>query len=45
MLLFADIMDVVVSKPMGNQSIGLIDNWIRHIKDVSTRTLFKYFRR
>jgi carbonic anhydrase len=32
MLLFADIMDVVGN--MGNQSIGLIDNWIRHIKDV-----------
>jgi hypothetical protein len=31
MLLFADIMDVV---PQWNQSIGLIDNWIRHIKDV-----------
>jgi carbonic anhydrase len=25
---------VVLKAAMGNQSIGVIDNWIRHIKDV-----------
>jgi carbonic anhydrase len=28
-----------VKAAMGNQSIGIIDNWIRHIKDVSLITL------
>jgi carbonic anhydrase len=27
-------MDGGVKAAMGNQSIGIIDNWIRHIKDV-----------
>jgi carbonic anhydrase len=34
MSLFVDIMVVEVKAAMGNQSIGIIDNWIRHIKDV-----------
>jgi hypothetical protein len=31
-MLFVGIMDVVALAAMGNQSIGIIDNWIRHIK-------------